>query len=135
MATGSSIVVVGGDPDENRRLCGLLEDHGYRTISLQSLDELAQRVAVGPCDAIVVDLDSLPVGNRFLRRIRKEYPDLCVIAVSGRTFHPELEEAMRTCISVCLQKPVDEDELLYWLKSIAAGTASPRASPPGKNTT
>jgi hypothetical protein len=50
-----------------------------------------------------------------------ENAELCVIGVSSRRFHPELEESMRTHISACLSKPVDEGELLYWLKSICAG--------------
>jgi len=35
-----------------------------------------------------------------------------------RAFHPELEEAMSNYIFACLSKPADEDELVFWIKSL-----------------
>ena len=116
-----SIAVVHASPEEGRALCRVLENHHYSAIPLRSLDELVKAVRENACHAVILDLDSLPVDNRFLRKMCKEDPELCVIGVSSRTFHPELEESMRAHISACLSKPVDEDELLYWLKSICAG--------------
>lgn len=124
-----TIAVVDASPEEGRALCTVLESHHYSAMPLDSLDELARAVQENTCHAVILDLDSLPVDNRFVRKICKEKPELCVIGVSSRTFHPELEESMRTHISACLSKPVDEDELLYWLKSICGGDARARASP------
>jgi DNA-binding NtrC family response regulator len=123
------IMVVDAGLDEGRRLCAILEHHRYSATPLCSLDELASAVQKSFCHAVILDLDSLPVDNRFIRNLCKDAPGLCVIGTSSRTFHPELEESMRAHISACLSKPVDEDELIFWLKSICGGPRS-RASPP-----
>jgi DNA-binding NtrC family response regulator len=127
-----SIAVVDASPEEGHALCAVLANHQYSVIPLGSLDELIKAIRENSCHAVILDLDSLPVDNRFVRKMCKENPGLCVIGLSSRTFHPELEESMRTHISACLSKPVDEDELLYWLKSICSGEPQPRASPVGK---
>ena len=124
-----SILVVDARPDEAGKLCEILERHNYSATALHSLDELAAAVWKKVCHGVIVDLDSLPVDNRFIRNLCKKNPDLCVIGTSTRTFHPDLEESMRTHISACLSKPVDEAELIYWLKSICGGTPRSRASP------
>jgi DNA-binding NtrC family response regulator len=125
-----SIMVVDACPDESRKLCAILEHHHYSATPLQSLDELEAAVRKRVCHRVILDLDCLSVDNRFIRDLCKANPDLCVIGTSTRTFHPELEESMRTHISACLSKPVDEAELIYWLKSICRGGSSSRASPP-----
>lgn len=116
-----SIIVVDASPDEARKLCAILEQYHYSATSLDSLDEVEAAVRKRVCHGVILDLDGLPVDNRFIRNLCKDNPDLCVIGTSTRTFHPELEESMRTHISACLSKPVDEVELIYWLKSICEG--------------
>ncbi len=123
------IMVVDSDPKERQKLCRLLKKNNYQTMPVDSPAELLSHIRESPFYAVILDLDSLTVDNRFLRGLRTENPDLCILGVSCRTFHPELEEAMRTHISACLIKPVDPDELIYWLKSICGGEPSSRASP------
>ena len=71
-----------------------------------------------PLKELILDLDSLPVNNRLFRELKKKNPRLHIVGLSSRPFHPELEEAMSRHISSCLTKPVDMEELLYWLKSV-----------------
>lgn len=124
-----SKIGVHAGPEESRKLCAMLDRHHYRAIPFHTLDELTPAVRKEFCHAVILDLDSLSVDNRFIRKLCKENPGLRVIGTSGRRFHPELEESMRTFISACLSKPVDEDELIYWLKSISGGEPGSRASP------
>jgi DNA-binding NtrC family response regulator len=123
------VAVVDANLDERQELCRLLEQSRYQTSPMQSLAELLDHLRDSACHAVILDLDSLPVDNRFIRNLCKENPDVCVIGISGRSFHPELEEAIRTHISACLSKPVNVEELTYWLKSICSGEPSSRASP------
>jgi len=124
-----TIMVVNANPDECRDLCRLLEGSHYLAVPLVTLSELMNRLTEAGCNAVILDLDSLPVDNRFICRLGKEHPALCLIGISSRHFHPELEEAMRAHISACLSKPVNEDELLFWLKSLCGRDSRPRASP------
>ena len=70
------------------------------------------------CRAVVLNLDNISVTNRALRDLKRKKPSINIIAHSKRQFHPELEEALREYISVCLAKPVDTEELVYWLKTV-----------------
>lgn len=123
------IMIVDADPQENRELCFVFERNHFATIPAHSLAEMFAKMRMGLHHAVIFDLDSLPVENRFISKLCKENPGLCVIGISSRSFHPELEEAMRSHISACLSKPVKEDELVYWLQSTCRGEASSRASP------
>lgn len=115
---GDSIMVVDADRRTCRSMCNLLEAHRYLGIPSHSLANLERLIEKNSCRAMIVDLDTVPVNNRRLRDLKKTYPDLYVLAISGRSFHPELKEAMVDHIYACLSKPVDVDELGYWLKSI-----------------
>jgi CheY-like chemotaxis protein len=65
-----------------------------------------------------LNLDNISVTNKTLRDLKRKKPLINIIAHSKRQFHPELEEALREYISVCLAEPVDTEELGYWLKSV-----------------
>jgi DNA-binding NtrC family response regulator len=112
------IGVVDSDINESRAVCATLERHDFRATPLSSLPEFIAGIREHGFQVLILDLDRLSVDNRFLRDLRRQNPQVHVIALSSRTFHPELQEAMRSDISACLGKPVDEDELVYWLKSI-----------------
>jgi DNA-binding response OmpR family regulator len=114
------IVMASSDKRESRDLCVLLNSNGYRTIRSHSLANLETQVQENDCRVLVVDLDHLSVDNRLIRELSKHHPGLSIIAMSSRTFHPELEEALSSHISACLVKPVDVDELLFWVRSMGS---------------
>lgn len=124
-----TILVVDANPEERRALCRILERNHYATVAVAAVTGLATRLKKNRCDAVILDLDTLPVNNRFIRNLTRENPDLCLIAISSRNFHPELEEAMRAHISACLSKPPNDDELIYWLKSLCGEEPKSRGSP------
>jgi DNA-binding response OmpR family regulator len=112
------IVVVNANETACLELCTGLEKERFRTTALHSLVALEGEVQEAVCRVIILDLDSLPVDNRLFRELKRKNPRVHIIALSNRSFHPELEEAMARHISSCLTKPVDMEELLYWLKSV-----------------
>jgi DNA-binding NtrC family response regulator len=124
-----TIVVINANPDERRELCRLLERNHYVAAPMGALSELVKPLMEKRCDGLILDIDTLPVDNRFIGNLSRENPELCIIGISSRNFHPELEEAMRAHISACLSKPVNEDELIYWLKSLCGAEPRSRASP------
>ena len=113
-----SIVVVAAEPEQYRAISAVLEPNHYRTATLDSLCDLSKNIREGSYRAVILDLDSLPVDNRAMRELRKQNPEVPIIALSSRTFHPELQEALSLYISACLAKPLNPDELIYWVKSI-----------------
>ncbi len=108
------------DPDErqSRNVGDLLTDHDYTTISMNSWVNMKQYIEENDCRALILNLNNVPVTNKSLKQLKRKNPSVNIIAFSERQFHPELEEALREYISVCLTMPVDSGELAYWLKTI-----------------
>ncbi len=112
------VVVLDADQKQGNNLCRLLTDHQYETAPLSSLKALDDYLEQSECRALIMNLDNVSVSNKALRELKRKKPLINIIAVSERQFHPELEEALREYISVCLAKPIDTDELMYWLKTV-----------------
>jgi DNA-binding NtrC family response regulator len=112
------VVVLDTDQKQGNNLCRLLANHQYGTAPLSSLKALDDYLEQSECRALIMNLDNISVTNKILKQLKAKKPLINIIAVSERQFHPELEEALREYISVCLAKPVDTDELMYWLKTI-----------------
>ncbi len=112
------IVVVDGDEAQCRNLCEVLERDHYSTTALHSLLNLEEEIRETGRRVVILDLDTLPVNNRLFRTLRRTNPGVCILGLSSRSFHPELEEAMSKYIHACLAKPVDDEELIFWVKSL-----------------
>lgn len=112
-----SILVVEGAEEQCRALCDLIRQKGYTVRGLCSPEHMNQEAAAGGYRVLIIDLDLVPLSNLELRELKRSSPDACLLALSSRAFHPELREAMREHIDVCLKKPVDPDELAFWLRS------------------
>lgn len=114
----NEIVVLDADEKQCRALCAMLEDQDYRVTPMHSLRDLETYIQASDCRAVILDLDTVPVDNRALRKLKRIDQSLCIMVLSSRPFHPELEEAMSSHIYASLNKPVDEEELGYWIKSL-----------------
>ncbi len=113
------IVVVDANEEQCQELCTMLEDWHYPAAPMHSLRDLETYIQASDCRAVILDLDTVPVDNRVLRKLRRIRQSLCILVLSSRPFHPELEEAMSGhIIYACLNKPVDEEELSYWIRSL-----------------
>ena len=112
------IVVVDGDEEQCRGLCATLEREHFTTTAFHSLLNLEREIREAGRRVVILNLDTLPVDNRLFRTLRKTNPGVCIIGLSSRPYHPELEEAMSRHVYACLGKPVDEEELIFWLKSL-----------------
>ena len=112
------VIVLDSDTKQSQKLCALLKENTYMATPLNSLTNMDQYIDDSDCRAVVLNLDNISVTNRALRDLKRKKPSINIIAHSKRQFHPELEEALREYISVCLAEPVDTEELVYWLKTV-----------------
>jgi DNA-binding NtrC family response regulator len=113
------VAVIDADVQNCRELCALLEQANIPVAPLYSLEDLVEHLKREQAGVLIVDLDTLPVDNNFFRHLKKENPDLYILCLSSRTYHPGLKEAMGSHIYASLAKPLNSEELLYWLKAIA----------------
>ena len=113
------VTVIDADVQYCRELCSLLEEADVPVAPLYSLEDLPEHLRKEQVAVLIVDLDNLPVNNNFFRSLKKQYPNLHILCLSSRTYHPGLEEAMGSYICASLAKPLNAEELFYWLKAIA----------------
>jgi DNA-binding NtrC family response regulator len=110
------IVVVDADTKQCQLLCKILENHRYEAKAFTAASDLEN--ILQSCRIALINLDNLSLDKRFFRNIKSINPELCILGLSDRSFHPELEEVISRHIFACLKKPVDPDELIFLLKSI-----------------
>ena len=119
------MVVIDADKQHGRQFCDLLQDMNYSVSLIHSLKDLEQELHKDPEVAVILDLDTVPVNNQFLRGLRKIHPQLHMLGVSKLSYHPGLEEVIGSHLFACLVKPLDIEELSFWLKSISENLSSP----------
>ncbi len=104
----------------------ILNECDFRVHPVRSLDELKRLIGVTGCQVVILDLDLASVRNRFFRSLKAQSPHLSILALSERTFHPELKEALTHHICACFRKPLEPDELAFWLRAVTSAGSNAR---------
>ncbi|MFO7495729.1 MAG: hypothetical protein R6X05_08880 [Desulfobacterales bacterium] len=112
------VFVLSTDDAENEALCSILSKGRLGSRVFKTVNDLEAGLKGGECMAIILDVDSVAVGNRSIRTLKEKFPAVSIFCTSERRFHPELQDALAHHISACLGKPVDPDELQFWLKAV-----------------
>ena len=112
------IAVLGSRKEESDRVCKELEKLGFLPVVFNSLINLKERANDSTSRVVLLDLDSISVDDLGLKDLKRRNPELHILALSGQRYHPELKESMSTHIYACLRKPLDREELSFFLKSI-----------------
>jgi DNA-binding NtrC family response regulator len=117
------ILIVSQNQLEAIELSAMMVERNYASDILLSLEELASRLGSNDVTAVFIDVDSVSVDNRYIRDLTLKHPSVYFFCISRDRFHPELKDAICYHIYACLNKPVDPDELRFFLDSIAADLA------------
>lgn len=113
------------DAESCQRLCETIEKRCFPATSLHSLFDLEDTIKKGGYLAIIIDIDSVAVDDRVIRELTVSYPEIYFLCTSKDRFYPKLKDAICYHIYACLTKPVDPDELIFWIKSIYEEEANP----------
>ena len=124
------VVILEMDAHDAASICRTIEEGDYRTAVCTTLQELKSTLAE-PCLAAILDLDSVPLDNRTIRSLTHSHPATCFLCTSRERFHPDLQDAIRDHLFACLHKPVDPDELHYFLRCIRSELTGSRGPPDG----
>ena len=112
------IIVLDANQNSRGELTNILISKNYPFTHAQTVSSLDNLFASNQYVAVILDIDSVPVDNRTIRDLTIKYPGVRFLCTSKDRFHPELKDAICYHIYACLNKPVDSDELLFWIKSI-----------------
>lgn len=109
---------------EAEQLTEFLVNQSYRVILSENLEDHGPKQDWQKQIIALIDLDSIAVDNHTIRRLALRYPQLHFLCMSHKRLHPDLKEAISNYFYACLAKPLDFDELLYWLKCIEDNAAA-----------
>ena len=112
------MAILGADAHDSKAICRIIEEGPYRTETCPGFRELETMLASAPCRTVILDIDSVPLDNRTIRELTLSYPSTYFLCTSRERFHPNLKDAISHYLFACLHKPVDPDELNYFLKCI-----------------
>jgi len=119
------VLVIDGDKHHAQQLCDLLQGLNYSVSLIHSLKDLEHESHKVSEVAVILDLDTVPVNNQFFRDLKKLHPRFQMLGVSKLSYHPGLEEVIGSHLFACLVKPLDVEELSFWLKSIGENLSNP----------
>lgn len=123
-----AVAVLATDKEQCQEISELLRSSEYPTVALHSFEDLHEQIRGASVKVLLVDLDNVVVDNTFFRNIKKRQPGVFILALSSAFHHPDLKEAMGSHIYACLAKPLDTEELLFWLWSISEHEVAPQPS-------
>ncbi|MDY0040019.1 MAG: hypothetical protein RBS57_06870 [Desulforhabdus sp.] len=106
--------------EESLSLGEVLAAARYRVLFNDSTATLWDEVEAGRYQAIILDLDTVPADDSFIKKLRGIHSALCIIFLSSRSFHPELKESFSNYVCACIKKPVNPEEVLFCLKNLCA---------------
>ena len=112
------VLVINGNKKDLHNICKELHREHIQTVAISSSAELNTVWGSQAFQAAILDLDSMPVNNQLIKDISRQNLSRPIIGLSIRSYHPELKEAISKHMYACIQKPIDFDELLFWIKSI-----------------
>jgi DNA-binding NtrC family response regulator len=113
-----AVVVVDADQENGQEFCIVLQGLNYDAVPLTSLEELDQHIRKNQDFTVILNLDSVSADQHFFRAVKKRHPRLYFLGISQLKYHPGLEEVVGSHLYACLVRPLDLEELDYWLKSI-----------------
>lgn len=117
MDQGTRVLVIDDDDQVRTLLQRILTSAGYQVTATADGDEALKSLAEQPFDLVVTDI-LMPrrEGLQVILDIRRDYPHLKIIAISGGSVRVPtvmaLDAAVTFGASIVLSKPIDIDELL-----------------------
>ena len=129
------IIVLAADIEQLKDLHSALAAESYQIVECESCAKLPGLISDTGSSVVILDLDSVSVDNKFVRHLKADNPGLSILTLSDQKLHPELRESISSYIHACLSKPLDGDELKFWLRSITHDTLKQRSQSARDNST
>ncbi len=120
-ASGSmkrKVILISKKSKEQNQIDAVLSKNDYELHLIESIENLDIYLTDLSSNCVIFDLDSVNIDNRTIRELTIQYPHIYFLCLSKDRFHPELKDAICYHIFACLTKPLDYDELIYWLRCI-----------------
>ena len=118
----NTILILDSDKKQREEMCALLLRENYLANAIAATADLEQTLSEGNPLAVILDIDTVDIDNRRIRDLTIKYPGIIILCVSKHRFHPKLRDAIYYHVFACLNRPIDPEELFYFLKSLGNDT-------------
>ncbi len=110
--------------DDERYTCEflreLLSEEGYSVSVIQDGADAINKIKEDSFDVVLLDILMPGVNGVEIIKILKEVrPELPIVVITAYVGHKLVQEAVGLGIEGCLYKPIEEDEMLSLLKTLA----------------
>ncbi|MEW5909990.1 MAG: hypothetical protein AB1659_09355 [Thermodesulfobacteriota bacterium] len=112
------------DDAANRSIQPLLLKKGLNVLFFRDLSDLMKELMDSKDSLVFIDIDTVAIGNRDLKVLKTSFPESNLFCISKVPFHPEIKEAISKYIFACMVKPLDLEELMFWVGSLESTTTS-----------
>lgn len=120
-----TVILISRATDELHEIRRILAENSYAAHVVENMAMLDQALTKKTANCTILDVDTLDIDNPAIRKLTLQYPQIYFLCMSRDRFHPKLKDAICYHIYACLTKPLDYDELLYWLRCIENDAAAP----------
>ncbi len=110
------VLVLDGDREHAESVRALVRSQGHQVRILASWSALD--LAAGKAEVLLVDLDTVETDDRRLGELARRGSGPVVMTMSASPHHPHLGQSMQKHVFAALAKPLDPEELNFWLRSI-----------------
>lgn len=111
----SDILIVDDESDIRNLIAGILEDEGYKTAQAENAAKAFEQLNSRSFSMVVLDIwlqNSEYDGLEILERIKREYPDMPVVMISGHGTIETAVKAIKMGAYDFIEKPFKTDRLL-----------------------
>ena len=115
------VIIMTGDVEGAMDVTAFLRETGRDVVHADAWEKIGTALGGSGFSFVLLDLDTLPVSNVVIRAFKRKFPQIPMLAMSWQNFHPDLKESLSTSVNACLSKPVDPDELEFWLENLHEG--------------
>jgi DNA-binding NtrC family response regulator len=112
------VAILDADQNQCSELCFQLEERQFHGAPIHSLPELKRHLQRSNCQIVIIDIDTVRMDNYSIKDLKTKNPEVYFFCLSKNHFHPELKDVIGCHIYACIHKPVNLEELFFWLEAV-----------------
>jgi len=112
------VTILDADQKQCSDLCCQLAERRFHGAPIHSLPELKRHLLSSDCKTVIIDIDTVSIDNYSIKELTTKNPEVYFFCLSKDHFHPELKDVIGRHIYACISKPVDLEELFFWLEAV-----------------
>ena len=112
------IGILDADINHCRDLCALVKKLEFAAVPIHTIERLSEYLSRFDQTAVIMNIDTMAIKNRDIRNLARKHRLTTFLCISENKFHPDFKEAICNHIFAWLKKPIDPDELSFFLNSI-----------------